>query len=169
MDALSETLKDEHLWVSKIRRAVAYTCRSSRRPTMKWTICRVCSKRSRPHWPSPKYGWEVIITDDASTDGTAAVLQDLRKKHPQLRVLSMRQRSGQTAAVDAGLRHAQGHVHRHARRRPAKRPGGHPPAARHLAVHSPKRAASSTAGGPTAGIRGFGWSRRASPTACGTG
>jgi glycosyltransferase involved in cell wall biosynthesis len=55
-----------------------------------------------------EYGWEVIITDDASTDGTAAVLRDLRKKFPQLRVLSMQQRSGQTAAVDAGLRHARG-------------------------------------------------------------
>ena len=55
-----------------------------------------------------EHGWEAIITDDASTDGTASVLQDLRKKYPQLRVLSMRQRSGQTAAVDAGLRHARG-------------------------------------------------------------
>ncbi|MCU0913343.1 MAG: glycosyltransferase family 2 protein [Planctomycetes bacterium] len=52
--------------------------------------------------------WEVIITDDASTDGTPSVLQDLRKKYSQLRVLSMRRRSGQTAAVDAGLRHARG-------------------------------------------------------------
>jgi glycosyltransferase involved in cell wall biosynthesis len=52
--------------------------------------------------------WEVIITDDASTDGTAALLRDLRKKYPPLRVLSMRQRSGQTAALDAGLRHARG-------------------------------------------------------------
>jgi glycosyltransferase involved in cell wall biosynthesis len=52
--------------------------------------------------------WEVIITDDASTDGTAALLKDLRQKYPQLRVLSMRQRSGQTAAVDAGLRRAKG-------------------------------------------------------------
>jgi glycosyltransferase involved in cell wall biosynthesis len=52
--------------------------------------------------------WEVIITDDASTDGTAALLKDLRKRYPQLRVLSMRQRSGQTAALDAGLRHARG-------------------------------------------------------------
>ena len=55
-----------------------------------------------------EYGWEVIITDDASTDSTAAELRDLRKRFPQLRVLSMRQRSGQTAAVDAGLRHARG-------------------------------------------------------------
>jgi len=52
--------------------------------------------------------WEVVITDDASTDGTAAVLRDLREKYPQLRVLTMRQRSGQTAALDAGLRRARG-------------------------------------------------------------
>jgi len=52
--------------------------------------------------------WEVIITDDASTDGTADVLRDLRNEYPQLRVLSMPRRSGQTAALDAGLRHARG-------------------------------------------------------------
>jgi dolichol-phosphate mannosyltransferase len=52
--------------------------------------------------------WEVIIVDDGSTDDTALVLRHLRKKHPPLRVLSMRQRSGQTAALDAGLRHARG-------------------------------------------------------------
>ncbi len=55
-----------------------------------------------------EHKWEVVITDDASTDDTAPVLRDLRKKYPQLRVLSMRQRSGQTAALDAGLRRAQG-------------------------------------------------------------
>ncbi len=55
-----------------------------------------------------EHNWEVIITDDASTDGTADVLQNLRKKHPQLRVLSMRHRSGQTAALDAALRHTRG-------------------------------------------------------------
>jgi dolichol-phosphate mannosyltransferase len=55
-----------------------------------------------------EHPWEVIITDDASTDGTPGVLRDLQKKYPQLRVLSMQQRSGQTAAVDAGLRRARG-------------------------------------------------------------
>jgi len=55
-----------------------------------------------------EHRWEVIITDDASTDDTAAVLRSLRQKYPPLRILSMRQRSGQTAAVDAGLRHARG-------------------------------------------------------------
>jgi glycosyltransferase involved in cell wall biosynthesis len=55
-----------------------------------------------------EHRWEVIITDDASTDGTADALRDLRKKYPQLRVLSMRHRSGQTAALDAALRRAKG-------------------------------------------------------------
>lgn len=55
-----------------------------------------------------EHPWEVIITDDASTDDTTSVLGDLRKKWPQLRVLSLQPRSGQTAAVDAGLRHARG-------------------------------------------------------------
>lgn len=52
--------------------------------------------------------WEVVITDDASTDDTADVLRRLREKHPSLRVLSLQQRSGQTAALEAGLRRARG-------------------------------------------------------------
>jgi dolichol-phosphate mannosyltransferase len=55
-----------------------------------------------------EHRWEMIVTDDASTDGTAGVLRDLRRKYPQLRVLTLRQRSGQTAALDAGLRRAKG-------------------------------------------------------------
>jgi glycosyltransferase involved in cell wall biosynthesis len=54
------------------------------------------------------HNWEIIIVDDGSTDDTAAVLRDLRKAHPQLRVLSMQYRAGQTAALDAGLRHTRG-------------------------------------------------------------
>lgn len=52
--------------------------------------------------------WEVIIVDDGSTDETASVLRARMKDCPQLRVLSMKQRSGQTAAVEAGLRVARG-------------------------------------------------------------
>jgi glycosyltransferase involved in cell wall biosynthesis len=52
--------------------------------------------------------WEVIIVDDGSTDSTLHVMQEQKKKHPGLRVLSMERRSGQTAALDAGLRHARG-------------------------------------------------------------
>jgi glycosyltransferase involved in cell wall biosynthesis len=55
-----------------------------------------------------EYGWEIIIVDDSSTDDTPRLLPELRKKHPQLRVLSLQSRSGQTAALDAGLRRARG-------------------------------------------------------------
>jgi dolichol-phosphate mannosyltransferase len=54
------------------------------------------------------HAWEVVIVDDSSTDDTPCILPDLMKKHPQLRVLSLRNRSGQTAALDAGLRRARG-------------------------------------------------------------
>lgn len=55
-----------------------------------------------------EYGWEIIIVDDSSTDDTPRLLPELMKKHRQLRVLSLRNRSGQTAALDAGLRRARG-------------------------------------------------------------
>lgn len=51
---------------------------------------------------------EVILIDDGSTDDTMLVIREQVKKHPELRVLSLRQRAGQTAALDAGLRHARG-------------------------------------------------------------
>jgi dolichol-phosphate mannosyltransferase len=57
---------------------------------------------------SLKQKWEIIIVNDASTDGTLDVLRNLRKSCSQLRILSLRQRSGQTAALEAGLHHAQG-------------------------------------------------------------
>jgi len=52
--------------------------------------------------------WEIIIVNDASTDGTLGILRDLMKNCPGLRVLSLRQRSGQTAALEAGLHRAKG-------------------------------------------------------------
>ncbi len=52
--------------------------------------------------------WEVIIANDASTDGTAEVLRELMPEVPSLRVLCLTRRSGQTAAIDAGLKAARG-------------------------------------------------------------
>lgn len=52
--------------------------------------------------------WELIIVDDASTDQTLKLLLDLAREYPQLRVISLQTRSGQTAALDAGIRNARG-------------------------------------------------------------
>jgi len=52
--------------------------------------------------------WEIICVDDGSVDDTLGLVLELMKKHPQLRVVSLQNRSGQTAALDAGLRRARG-------------------------------------------------------------
>ena len=52
--------------------------------------------------------WELVIVNDASADNSAEVLLDLRRKFPQLRIITMDRRSGQTAALEAGFRHARG-------------------------------------------------------------
>ena len=52
--------------------------------------------------------YEIIIADDGSTDDSLAILKGLKSEIPQLRVLSLMRRSGQTAAMEAGFRAAKG-------------------------------------------------------------
>jgi glycosyltransferase involved in cell wall biosynthesis len=52
--------------------------------------------------------WEIVLTNDDSDDDSPGVLQTLMVEYPQLRVLSLAQRSGQTAALDAALRACRG-------------------------------------------------------------
>src|SRR5207237_6027755 len=54
--------------------------------------------------------YEVIAVDDGSTDGSGAFLAELAQTKPYLRVLSLRRNSGQSAAFDAGFRHAAGRI-----------------------------------------------------------
>ncbi len=54
--------------------------------------------------------FECIIVDDASTDGTREKLLELASQYRWLRVISLKTNSGQTAAMDAGFRHARGRV-----------------------------------------------------------
>lgn len=53
------------------------------------------------------YTWEVILSDDGSTDGTVATLQEFAKKHPQVRVLENRH-AGKGPTVQSGMLAAQG-------------------------------------------------------------
>lgn len=51
--------------------------------------------------------YEMIFIDDASTDTTKDVLQDMKSRFPYLRVLSHRQNSGQSRGVRSGVRAAR--------------------------------------------------------------
>ncbi len=54
-------------------------------------------------------GVELVLVDDASSDGAAAVLDGLQRRHPQLvRVVRRRSQEAGDAAFDDGLDHASG-------------------------------------------------------------
>jgi len=52
--------------------------------------------------------FEIILADDCSDDGTCEALDALRKTTPELRVLDMKKRSGQSSALAATLFAARG-------------------------------------------------------------
>jgi glycosyltransferase involved in cell wall biosynthesis len=55
--------------------------------------------------------WEVVLVDDGSLDRSLSVLSEYAEKDPQhIRVISFRRNFGQTAAIAAGLDHAQGEI-----------------------------------------------------------
>jgi len=53
------------------------------------------------------YDWEVILSDDGSTDGTVAALQDFAAAHPQVRVLE-NAHAGKGPTVQSGMLAARG-------------------------------------------------------------
>ena len=52
--------------------------------------------------------WEIVIANDCSEDNTLGKLCELMQQYPQLRVVSLKKRTGQTAAVDAAIRNSHG-------------------------------------------------------------
>lgn len=54
--------------------------------------------------------FEMIFVDDRSRDGTAAALQRLKARHPELRALSHARNAGQSRAVRTGVLAARGAV-----------------------------------------------------------
>lgn len=53
---------------------------------------------------------EVIVVDDGSKDGTFATLKGLSRSDPALKVVRLKRNFGQTAALAAGLAHADGNI-----------------------------------------------------------
>jgi len=54
--------------------------------------------------------YEVIYVDDGSTDASPRVLAGLAREDPRTRIVRQRRNSGQSAAFDAGFRHARGGI-----------------------------------------------------------
>jgi glycosyltransferase involved in cell wall biosynthesis len=54
--------------------------------------------------------WEVLYVDDRSSDGSFRTMLDLRRADAHVRVIRLRMRCGQTAAMQAGFDHARGRV-----------------------------------------------------------
>jgi glycosyltransferase involved in cell wall biosynthesis len=53
---------------------------------------------------------EVVVVDDGSHDGTAELMAELGKGHPELRLLRLRRNYGKSTALQAGFDHARGEV-----------------------------------------------------------
>ena len=68
----------------------------------------VMVERLRPILDQLGETYEVLAVDDGSSDATFGVLQVMRRKWPQLRVIRLRRNSGHQAALTAGLKQAYG-------------------------------------------------------------
>jgi glycosyltransferase involved in cell wall biosynthesis len=53
-------------------------------------------------------GYEVVVADDCSTDGTREILMGLKAAYPALRVIRLKRNQGQSGAFEAGIRAARG-------------------------------------------------------------
>jgi len=58
--------------------------------------------------PEVERSWEVILVDDASTDGSIDVLEDFTLRDSRLKIVRLATNSGHMAAISAGLLSAKG-------------------------------------------------------------
>jgi glycosyltransferase involved in cell wall biosynthesis len=56
------------------------------------------------------YDKELVVVDDASTDGSTRIMEELAARHPELRVVRHAQNRGKGAALATGLRQVKGDV-----------------------------------------------------------
>ncbi len=54
--------------------------------------------------------FEILYVDDGSTDGSSALLDEIRLRTPEVRVIHFDRNYGQTAAFAAGFHHARGEL-----------------------------------------------------------
>jgi len=57
-----------------------------------------------------KHAYEIIFVDDGSRDGSFNKIKELHKKDKRVKAIRFRRNFGQTAAVDSGIRHANGDI-----------------------------------------------------------
>lgn len=65
-------------------------------------------RRTIPAIESFTTDYEIIFTDDGSTDGSLKKLLSFREKNPKIKILSLSRNFGHQAAYTAGLEHAAG-------------------------------------------------------------
>lgn len=56
----------------------------------------------------PRYGYEIVLVNDCSPDGTFAVLEQLARQDGHICAVDLARNFGQHAAIMAGLRHSRG-------------------------------------------------------------